>query len=44
MSDLIAITYDQEQTGRDAFNKLYNLQKMKLLELKEVILCQDDGG
>ena len=45
MSDLIVITYDQEQTGRDAFNELANLQKMQLLELEDAALAvKDDKG
>ena len=45
MSELIVITYDQEQTGRDAFNELANLQKMQLLELEDAALAvKDDKG
>jgi uncharacterized membrane protein len=45
MSDLIVITYDKEQTGRDAFNELANLQKMQLLELEDAALAvKDDKG
>ena len=45
MSDLIVITYDTEQTGRDAFNELANLQKMQLLELEDAALAvKDDKG
>ena len=42
MSDLIAITYETEQAGRDAFNELSNLQKMKLLELEDAALAVKD--
>ena len=45
MSDLIVITYDQEQTGWNAFNELANLQKMQLLELEDAALAtKDDKG
>jgi uncharacterized membrane protein len=45
MSDLIVITYDTEQTGRDAFNELANLQKMQVLELEDAALAvKDDKG
>jgi uncharacterized membrane protein len=45
MSDLVVITYDKEQTGRDAFNELANLQKMQLLELEDAALAiKDDKG
>jgi uncharacterized membrane protein len=45
MSDLIVITYDTEQTGRNAFNELANLQKMQLLELEDAALAvKDDKG
>ena len=45
MSDLIVITYDTEQTGRDAFDELANLQKMQLLELEDAALAvKDDKG
>jgi uncharacterized membrane protein len=45
MSDLIVITYDQEQTGRDALDELANLQKMQLLELEDAALAvKDDKG
>jgi uncharacterized membrane protein len=45
MSELIVITYDKEQTGRDAFNELANLQKMQLLELEDAALAvKDDQG
>jgi uncharacterized membrane protein len=42
MSDLIAITYETEQAGRDAFSELSNLQKMKLLELEDAALAVKD--
>ena len=42
MSDLIAITYETEQAGRDAFDELSNLQKMKLLELEDAALAIKD--
>ena len=45
MSDLIVITYDQEQTGWNAFNELASLQKMQLLELEDAALAtKDDKG
>ena len=45
MSDLVVITYDTEQTGRDAFDELANLQKMQLLELEDAALAvKDDKG
>ena len=45
MSDLLVITYDTEQTGRDAFAELANLQKMQLLELEDAALAvKDDKG
>ena len=45
MSDLLVITYDKEQTGRDAFAELANLQKMQLLELEDAALAvKDDKG
>jgi uncharacterized membrane protein len=45
MSDLIVITYDKEQTGRDALDELANLQKMQLLELEDAALAvKDDKG
>ena len=45
MSDLVVITYDTEQTGRDAFAELANLQKMQLLELEDAALAvKDDKG
>jgi uncharacterized membrane protein len=44
MSDLIVITYDKEQTGRDAFNELANLQKMQVLELEDAALAVKDQG
>ena len=45
MSELIVITYDKEQTGRDAFTELANLQKMQLLELEDAALAvKDDKG
>ena len=45
MSDLIVITYDTEQTGRDAFNELADLQKQQLLELEDAALAvKDDKG
>ena len=33
--NLIAITYDDEQTGRDAFNALGEMQKMQIIEQHE---------
>ena len=45
MSELLVITYDTEQTGRDAFGELANLQKMQLLELEDAALAvKDDKG
>jgi uncharacterized membrane protein len=44
MSDLIVITYDKEQTGRDAFNELANLNKQQLLELEDAALATKDQG
>jgi uncharacterized membrane protein len=45
MSDLIVITYDQEQTGWDAFNELANMQNMQILELEDAALAtKDDKG
>jgi uncharacterized membrane protein len=45
VSDLIVITYDKEQTGRDALDELANLQKMQLLELEDAALAvKDDKG
>jgi uncharacterized membrane protein len=44
MSDLIVITYDHEQLGRDAFNELANMQKMQILELEDAALALKDKG
>ena len=35
MGTLIAITYDDEQSGREAFNALGELQKLQLIELED---------
>lgn len=42
MSTLIALTYDDEQTGRQVFNELENLQKMQLLTLEDAALAIKD--
>ena len=42
MSDLIAITYENEQTGFDALNKLAELQKMQLITLADAAVATKD--
>ena len=42
MSDLVVITYDTEQTGRNAFDELSNMQKMQILELEDAALAVKD--
>ena len=42
MSDLIAITYDDQASGRAAFDSLENLQKMKVLTLEDAALAYKD--
>ena len=39
MSDLIAITYDDQASGQQAFAALENLQKMQLLTLEDAALA-----
>ena len=43
MSDLIAITYENEQTGFDALNKLAELQKMQLITLADAAVATKDA-
>jgi uncharacterized membrane protein len=42
MSDLIAITYDDQNSGRQAFERLDYLQKMKLLALEDAAFAYKD--
>ena len=42
MSDLFAITYADEQSGRSAFESLDHLQKLKLLTLEDAALAIKD--
>ena len=42
MSDLIAITYDDQDSGRQAFESLDHLQKMKLLTLEDAAFAYKD--
>ena len=42
MATLIAITYDQEQTGFDALNKLAELSKMQLITLADAAVAVKD--
>jgi uncharacterized membrane protein len=42
MSTLIALTYDDEQTGRTVFEKLAELQKQQLLQLEDAALAIKD--
>lgn len=42
MSDLIVITYEDEQTGYDALNELDRLQKMQLIELADAAVAVKD--
>jgi uncharacterized membrane protein len=45
MSTLIAITYDKEQTGYDALDKLGELQKMQLIQLADAaVAVKDEKG
>lgn len=45
MSDLIVITYDDQNSGRQAFDSLANLQKMQVLTLEDAALAyKDDKG
>ncbi len=41
MSTLIALTYDDEQTGRAVFEKLSDLQKRELLQLEDAALAAE---
>ena len=43
MSTLIAIVYDQEQTGFDALNELADLQKQQLLTLADAAVATKDA-
>ena len=43
MSTLIALTYDDEQTGRTVFEKLADLQKQQLLQLEDAALAVKDA-
>ena len=42
MSTLIALTYEDEQTGRQVFAKLGEMQKMQILELEDAALATKD--
>ena len=42
MSDLIAITYDDQDSGRQAFERLDYLQKMQLLTLEDAAFAYKD--
>lgn len=42
MSTLIAITYEDEQTARQAFDALGRLQKQQLLVMEDVALATKD--
>jgi uncharacterized membrane protein len=42
MSDLIAITYADEASGRGAFEELGRLQKMEVLTLEDAALATKD--
>jgi uncharacterized membrane protein len=42
MSDLIVITYDDEQTGFDALDKLGELQKLQLITLEDAAVATKD--
>jgi uncharacterized membrane protein len=42
MSDLIAITYEEEQTAFDALNKLGELSKMQLITLADAAVAVKD--
>jgi len=43
MSTLIALTYDDEQSGRTVFEKLAELQKEQLLQLEDAALATKDA-
>lgn len=43
MSDLIVITYDDEETGRQAFAALADMQKMQILKLEDAALAVKDA-
>ena len=42
MSDLIAITYDDQASGRSAFDALGEMQKMQVLTLEDAALAYKD--
>ncbi|MFC2037035.1 DUF1269 domain-containing protein [Chloroflexota bacterium] len=42
MATLIAITYDQEQTGFDALDKLAELSKLQLITLADAAVAVKD--
>jgi uncharacterized membrane protein len=42
MSDLVIITYEEQQTGFDALNKLGELQKMQLITLADAAVATKD--
>lgn len=42
MSDLIVITYDDEQSGRNAFDALANMQKTQILTLEDAAFAIKD--
>jgi uncharacterized membrane protein len=42
LATLMAITYDQEQTGFDALNKLAEMQKMQLITLADAAVAVKD--
>lgn len=45
MSNLFAITYDDQATGQEAFAALGNMQKMQILELEDAALAyKNDKG
>ncbi len=43
MSDLIVITYDDEETGRQAFAALADMQKRQILKLEDAALAVKDA-
>ena len=43
MSTLIAITYEDEASGRGAFEALEHLQKMQVLKLEDAALATKDA-
>jgi uncharacterized membrane protein len=43
MSDLIVITYDEEETGRQAFAVLADMQKMQIISLEDAALAVKDA-